>query len=455
MKVTAIFDIGKTNKKFFLFDEQLQEVYQTYSRMEEDLDEDGFACENLDRLTSWMHDTFHEAQARPEFEITHLNFSTYGASFVHLDHAGKPIAPLYNYLKPYPEDLAGVFFEQYGPADEWSVQTASPRMGMLNSGLQLYWLKYRKPDVYARIRRSLHFPQYCAYLFSGKYRSEYTSIGCHTGMWDFGRNDYHQWIHKERLDGLLPPVQPTISGIETVVGGRNLMVGVGIHDSSAALLPYILADKEPFLLISTGTWSITLNPYCRDILSAGDLEQDCLNYLRTDGLPVRAARLFLGNEYNIWAHKLADHFRQPYEKHRQVKPDPIVLKQLERIKAPVFRWESIRLPGSNTTAPGSTDLNIFSSYDEACHQLMKELVQLQLSSLFLAKGTSTVRKIYIDGGFIDNELFIQLLAAQLPDFELIVTEAPLGAALGAAMAVLNRSNGPGSSFVQKQNAPRS
>ncbi len=453
MKVTAIFDIGKTNKKFFLFDERLREVYRTYSNIEQNLDEDGFACEHLDRLTAWMLETFQEAQARQDVEITHLNFSTYGASFVHLDGAGQVLTPLYNYLKPYPEDLAEHFFERYGPVEKWSIQTASPSMGMLNSGLQLYWLKYRRPDVFARMHCSLHLPQYCAHVFTGKNKSEYTSIGCHTGMWDFGKNDYHQWIYAEQIDRLLPPVHPTMSSVETVIGGKSLTVGAGIHDSSAALLPYILANDQPFLLISTGTWSITLNPFCRDVLSAGDLEQDCLNYLRVDGGPVRAARLFLGNEYKIWAHKLADHFGQPYERHRNVPPDPVVLKKLERMGNPVFRWESIQFLRLGTPTPAKTDLNVFSSYDEAYHQLMKELVALQVSSLQLAKGTSAIRKVYIDGGFIDNELFIQLLTAQLPDFELITTKAPLGSALGAAMAVQNRpGNLPGPSFAQKNTA---
>lgn len=443
MKVTAIFDIGKTNKKFFLFDEQFNEVYRAYSRLEETCDEDGFPCEDLDRLVGWMRETFREARAKPEFEIVCLNFSTYGASFVHLDHAGKPVTPLYNYLKPFPEDLSEQFFNQYGPAEAWSAQTASPAMGMLNSGLQLYWLKYRRPGVFARIQQSLHFPQYCAWLFTGKYCSDYTSIGCHTGMWDFEKKAYHQWIHAEQLERLLPAVQPTLSGTDTLLDGKKVRVGVGIHDSSAALLPYIIANDQPFILISTGTWSITLNPFCQDVLREQDLEQDCLNYLRVDGLPVRAARLFLGNEYKIWTQKLAAHFQLPYETHRHVAPDPAILKQLERLDKPVFCWESIPVSAPGYTAPLATDLSLFSSYTEAYHQLIKELVGLQVASLHLAKGTSATRKVYLDGGFIDNPLFIQLLAADLPGFELIPTEAPLGSALGAAIAVALRRDDQG------------
>ncbi len=458
MTHTAIFDIGKTNKKFFLFDEQFREVYRSYVCLEEDEDEDGFPCENLERLRDWMRATFREALARPEFNIQRLNFSTYGASFVHLDQEGKPVTPLYNYLKPFPEDLMADFFNRFGPEEEWATQTASPVMGMLNSGLQLYWLKYRRPEAFSRIHHSLHLPQYCSCLFSGKYVSEYTSIGCHTGLWDFQVKDYHRWVYQEDIDRLLPPIQPTTSAFDVEFEGKNIKVGVGIHDSSAALLPYIIANKEPFLLVSTGTWSITLNPYSQVALDLESLKKDCLNYMRADSRPARAARLFLGNEYKIWVRKLASHFGRPYESHRTVKPNPEILKKLERFTEPVFRWESIKRPGQQKNDQRHTDLSVFSSYEEAYHQLMRELASLQVASIQLARGRTPVRKIYIDGGFVDNELFLQLLALALSEFELIKTESPLGSALGAAMAIHDRPVEPGfllkSFSLQKQKAVR-
>lgn len=452
MTVTAIFDIGKTNKKFFLFDRQFREVYRAYSRFEETTDEDGFPCENLELLTAWMKETLQEALARPEFDIRYLNFSTYGASFVHLDKEGRPVAPLYNYLKPLPEQTLQDFFALYGPADEWAARTASPVMGALNSGLQLFWLKHQKPETFSRIHRSLHFPQYCSFLFTGQQFSEYTSIGCHTGLWDFEANDYHQWAREEGLDTLLAPIMPTTTTITARIEEKTIQVGVGIHDSSAALLPYIMANKSPFLLASTGTWSITLNPFSTETLNVEDLHRDCLHFMRADGRPVRAARLFLGNEYKIWAQRLAAYFHKPYEAHRHVKPDVAILKGLERLQEPVFRWESIRRPGHEKDAAGETNLSLFSSYEEAFHQLARELVLLQTEAIYLAKGKTQAKKAYIDGGFVDNELFIQLLARSLKDIELISTESPLGSALGAAMAANRQA--VGEDFLQENFSPQ-
>ncbi|MBC7913943.1 MAG: carbohydrate kinase, partial [Pyrinomonadaceae bacterium] len=146
--VIAVFDVGKTNKKLFFFDEQYKIVLERTARFDETVDEDGDPCEDLVNLTSWLKETLSEIIHLPEFEIKGINFSAYGASFVHLDEHGVPIGPLYNYLKPFPEDLKDKFYNQYGGEVKVSTETASPVLGNLNSGMQLYRLKYQKPEVY-------------------------------------------------------------------------------------------------------------------------------------------------------------------------------------------------------------------------------------------------------------------------------------------------------------------
>ena len=108
--VIAIFDIGKTNKKIFLFNEQYQIVYERSVQFAETTDEDGDACEDLKLLTDWVHSTLKEVMMLNSFNIKALNFSTYGASFVHLDTTGTPVTPLYNYLKSFPEKLSKQFY---------------------------------------------------------------------------------------------------------------------------------------------------------------------------------------------------------------------------------------------------------------------------------------------------------------------------------------------------------
>ena len=213
MKVTAVFDIGKTNKKFFLFDENYQVVFKEYSHFEEIEDEDGFPMDNLAAIQGWVKSLFRSILQSKKYQVEAINFSTYGASFVHVDRYGQPVAPLYNYTKPYPNDILQSFYNKYGDPLKIAKETASPPLSMLNSGLQLYWLKYAKPDIFNKIRWSLHFPQYMSILFTGIPVSDYTSIGCHTMLWDFEKKDYHDWVYAEEIDKILPPIVPTNTSI--------------------------------------------------------------------------------------------------------------------------------------------------------------------------------------------------------------------------------------------------
>src|SRR5206468_1939084 len=75
------------------------------TRFEETKDEDGFPCEDLQVLTKWTWEKFWQVSSHPGYNLRAVNFSAYGASFVHLNDLYKPLTPLYNYLKPYPEKL--------------------------------------------------------------------------------------------------------------------------------------------------------------------------------------------------------------------------------------------------------------------------------------------------------------------------------------------------------------
>ena len=97
--VVAIFDVGKTNKKLFLFDEHYHIVFERSARFLETTDEDGDPCENLESLRLSVFDSLHEVFRKNEFEIKAINFTSYGASFVYIDEHGRPLTPLYNYLK--------------------------------------------------------------------------------------------------------------------------------------------------------------------------------------------------------------------------------------------------------------------------------------------------------------------------------------------------------------------
>ena len=398
-----VFDIGKTNKKCFVFDEAYRIIFEKTSVLPETEDEDGFPCDDLDALTGWVRQSLQTVLSDRRFAIRAVNCTAYGASFVYLDAGGNPLTPLYNYLKPYPDALKQKFFRKYGGAKRMALETASPDLGSLNSGLQLYRLKKMRPGVFSRIRYALHLPQYIAWLLHGVALSELTSIGCHTMLWDFRANAYHRWVDAEGIDKKFPPLAPSTTVLPTPwpgSGGGPLFAGTGLHDSSAALIPYLAHFPGPFVLLSTGTWCISLHPFSADepILRPEELARDCLCYLSFEGKAVKAARYFGGHEHEQAVTALAAEYGVP---------------------AAFFQSPGNAPPGLR---------GLYSAF-------LRGLVEKQAVSTRLAIGRTPAPRLYVDGGFSKNEGFMTLLAAAFPEMEVFAAEVAQATALGAALAI--------------------
>jgi len=422
--VIAIFDVGKTNKKLFLFDEHYRIVFEKTLQFIEIVDEDGDACENLEALTVWGRDSIKELIELGEFDIKALNFSAYGASFVHIDAEGKPVAPLYNYLKPFPEALKQKFYNDYGGELAVSLITASPVLGNLNSGMQLYWLKNEKPEIFKKINYSLHLPQYLSYLITGEPYSDITSIGCHTNLWNFPQNNYHEWVFREGIVDKLAPIYSSAGVLEARAFWKDFKVGIGLHDSSSALIPYLACFSEPFVLISTGTWCITLNPFNKHPLTEEELKQDCLCYMSYKGQAVKASRLFAGNEHEIETKRLAKHFKVPQDNYKSVEYDENIIASLtgNRPVAPEVKFRN-------------RNLKEYKSYAVAYHRLILDIMWQQLASTKLTLQDDNVSRIFVDGGFSKNSIYMHLLAEALPQLEVYAASVAQATAVGAALAI--------------------
>ncbi|HVY74260.1 MAG TPA: FGGY family carbohydrate kinase [Puia sp.] len=418
--VIAIFDIGRTNKKRLLFSERYELLEELNVRLPETVDEDGFPAEDLGLLSEWLQQSFSELLIRKDLRVCAVNVSAYGASFVHLDSELKTCAPLYNYLKPFPENLQARFNSEYDWDGGLAAQTASPELGSLNSGMQLYWLKKNRPEIFERIRYSLHLPQYISFLLSGFCATELTSIGCHTRLWDFTRHDYHQWV---KAEGLLEKF-PAVYGGDYVSKRKSdgIAVGIGLHDSSSALIPYLSVSGDPFLLISTGTWSISLNPFNHSPLTTEELRQDCLCYLSFQGKPVKAARLFAGHDHDEFVKKLAVHFQCAEDHYLNLLPDEQLLQ----------RWSTandLQIDEACNTLSG------FINYADAYHAGMVRIMRKQKKSTALVLEPGRTKKIFVDGGFSKNRLFLHLLARSFPEQQVYAASLAHASALGAALAI--------------------
>ena len=432
MRTILIFDIGKTNKKLFLIDEQYKIVLEETTQFDEITDEDGDFCENLEQLTNWVLSSYQSVAKDVRFDIRAVNFSAYGASFVLLNTEGVPVAPLYTYLKPFSPVLLAEFYEKNGGEAAFSRQSASPVLSNLNSGMQLYRLKYEKQALFQQIKYALHLPQYLHFLFSKQMFSDVTSIGCHTNLWNFEENKYMDWVQNEGILEKLAPIFPSDSVFNISIQNQNersktLKIGVGLHDSSAALIPYLRSFQQPFVLISTGTWCISMNPFDASPLTDFELKNDCLCYLSFQGKPIKSARLFAGFEHEEQTQRIAQHFKCASNFYKNVDFNPKIAK------IPAYRTG--RLRGSFALF-SARNLSDFENIEAAYHQLMHDIMAQQVVSTQLVLNEKTpVRRIFVDGGFSKNTIYMNLLAAAFPAAEVFSASVAQASAIGAALAI--------------------
>jgi sugar (pentulose or hexulose) kinase len=435
--VIAILDVGKSNKKLFLFDQSYKIVWEESRVLPETRDEDGDPCEDLEGLQTWIEGSLLHAKKQGELEIRAVNFSAYGASFVHIDGDGKPLLPLYNYLKPFPGKIKSRFYNEYGGDPIFSMQTASPVLGSLNSGMQLYRIKYEKPQQFESIKYSLHLPQYLSLFMTGKPFSDITSIGCHTNLWNFSQNSYHEWVRRESILSKLAPISPA-GTVQPVLQDRfdflptGCLAGIGLHDSSASMIPYLESFSEPFVLISTGTWCISMNPFNQEPLTIDELQNDCLCFLTFAGRPMKASRLFAGHLHDREVDRIAVYFSKEKDHCQTIGYDPSIVFRLQNAREAGILQQGIFRAGDS--AFSQRDLSVFSNFEEAYHRLLMDIVDQQLLSTKRILGNN-IKRIFVDGGFSKNPLYMQLLAVAFPSIEIFTANITQASALGAALAI--------------------
>jgi sugar (pentulose or hexulose) kinase len=428
----AILDIGKSNKKLLIWNDTYQLLHESIYHLPEIQDEDGFPAEDIRELGHWCQEQIRWALQQSAWTIRAINFSAYGASLVYLDPAGEVIAPLYNYLKPLAPETKHSFFSTYGPEADLCLETHSPSLGLLNSGLQVYRLKKEKPELFAHIFTILHLPNYLHFLFTRQKVADWTSIGCHTMLWNFNQNRYHQWIEEEKLRHLFPAIQSATDGMPITKEHDLIWIGNGIHDSSAALVPYLKSFDQPFILLSTGTWCIAFNPFIEKTLSSDDLGHDCLSYLTFTGRPVRAARLFLGHEHQIETMRIARFF----------KADEAFYLTLDSSNGAGFLDQDLSYMDSSGLIHSGFDKKECSQFEDASqayHVLIRDLIRIQARAIDRIYSNG-ITQIFVDGGFAKNVLFMKTLATVFPQHALYAANIAQASALGAALVIHEKWN---------------
>ena len=81
------------------------------------------------------------------------------------------------------------------------------------------------------------------------------------------------------------------------------------------------------------------------------------------------------------------------------------------------------------------NLASFSTDEEAYHQFMYDLIKLQYSSTQLVLTGTKAKRIFVDGGFSKNAIYMNLLALIFVDQEVFAASMAQSTALGAALAI--------------------
>lgn len=429
INVIAVFDIGKTNKKLFLFDETYSVVSQNVIKFKEVKDDDGFCCDNLQSIELWIEDEIRKIQNSGYYCIKAINFSTHGASLVYLNKEGKRITPLYNYLKPLDINEYKSLYDSHGGVEEFSRKTASPAYGMLNAGIQILWFKRNKTEIWNRVHSILHYPQYLSYLFTKKITADFTSVGAHTATWDFDAMQYHDWLKDEGIE--LPKPCKGNEAVITEINGQNIAVGTGLHDSSSSIIPILENEKsKDYILLSTGTWIIAMNPFSKETLTQHQLRNNCLCFMTPDKKQVKSSMQFLGRIHEVYIEALGNYFKVDLNAHMELVLNISLCEELIDQDARIYLSESI----DNDFNAYPEVLQKFLSYETAYYQLIFEISKKVISGIdLITDSNSKTSRMFISGGFNKNEVFIKFLELLRSDLTIKISDCKNESALGAAL----------------------
>ncbi|WP_244954789.1 FGGY family carbohydrate kinase [Winogradskyella helgolandensis] len=429
VNVIAVIDIGKTNKKILLFNEEFDVVYRNATRFDEVSDEDGYPCDDIESIENWIQNEIKRIQAEGEYGIKAINFSTHGASLIYLDAQGHRITPLYNYLKPLSLDTYHDFYDANGGQEEFSRKTASPAYGMLNTGLQILKLQKEKPEFWNKVETILHYPQYLSYLFTKQITADFTSVGAHTATWDFDTMQYHKWVSDYKLN--LPTPQNGKKAIVTTFNGEEIAIGTGLHDSSASIIPLLETEKDnEFILLSTGTWIIAMNPFSKETLTQHQLKNNCLCFMTPQKQQVKSSMQFLGKIHEVYIAALSTYFKVDIDTHLQLELNETLCSELMNTNTRVFLAEGI---DSDFEAHPYLLTN-YSNYEAAYYQLVFEISKKVIQGInLISDKDSAIKEVYISGGFNKNLIFIAFLKLLKNDIEIKISDCKNESALGAAL----------------------
>jgi sugar (pentulose or hexulose) kinase len=351
------------------------------------------------------------------------------------------------------EDFHRRFYERFGKPEELQARTGTPAFkAMINPAKGIFFAQEQFSEEFKNVSAVLPYAQYWLLRFTGKMGVESTYMGNHTYLWDHLDHTLSPVAQKLGIASLIPGTLykswdslGTISAEFAARTGlpRETTVTMGIHDSNSALLPHFDKKGERgFILNSTGTWCVIMNPVEKYEFAPDELGKVVFFNISAYGTPIKTAIFLGGLEFETWSSLiLKRHGRRDFpgwneELYRSI------LKEKRLFLLPELTPGSGQFPLSRARIVEDGINYYFDSEGfappclndfEKCFAALRISLVMQTLTALERAGIKNGYEVYTEGGFRKDETYHRLLSSALPNNKVFVTDINEASALGAAM----------------------
>ena len=235
----------------------LEEIYRFPNGMKK---KNGSLCWDTEALFESVVEGMREC-ARVGKIPSYMAIDTWGVDFALIDADGKLVGDTVGYRDSRTDGMDK--YVEAAVSDEELYASAGLQKQVYNTIYQLMSLKVNKPDELERAEHMLMIPDYLGYLLTGVVHQEYTEAST-TGLLDARKCDWDRELiaklgYPEKLFGKLSMAGDTLGNLRPEIAERIgydlTVVHAPSHDTASAVLA-VPADKDDFIYISSGTWSL-------------------------------------------------------------------------------------------------------------------------------------------------------------------------------------------------------
>ena len=446
----AVIDIGMTNKKVAIYDDVLRQLDARYKNFHPKIMNE-LETHDLEAIEEWFIAELKELGGK--YPIKVLAVSAHGATFVCVGKDGKPAVPCVYYTHEPGEDFYRRFYNTFGKQEELQARTGTPAFrAMINPAKGIFFAQEQFSEGFKNVTAVLPYPQYWGLRFTGKMGVESTYMGNHTYLYDQVDHCLSSVAHKLGIASLIPEqlrkswdIMGTVNDEFAARTGlsKETIVTMGIHDSNSSLLPHFAKKgKQGFILNSTGTWCVIMNPVTQYGFAPDELGKVVFFNISAFGSPIKTAIFLGGMEFETWSKLFQkknnrDDFpgwdENLYRKillERKLFLLPELTQgsgQFPLSKARIVENEKDYLFDSPDSVPPC-----FGDFEKSLASLRISLVMQTLTALERT-GIKNGHEVYIEGGFRKDEAYSRLLASALPNNKVYLTDIAEASAFGAAM----------------------